>query len=489
MDLTASIGDTLSGKNLKNMNIIDEVLVEPTPEADKVILDRRLMVDDFPPFSKEEPLEAIMEYVRMQVNDGKDVSWFTYDMLPDTIEEMAAGEKRKKKKRSEGDDSEKERMKAAKRQKKEDKKKEEKKKRREIHLRAHTEVLQEGNSGSLPSSTILTSIVDTSSFPTITSIPLNPTSKRQTSQLPPRHRSTQVEIPITPTTIQTQTPPIITTTTSESTHSESTHSDSFPTLQTTPIHVLNPPVSQSDSEVSLSNYPPTKSSDFIFQDPPSPLTENPSKLKNSNSTKTKTTTPPLTIPTQPIPISTLPPVIIPSHSDTPISESIHVSAPLASETPGSEPMPISSAPATGNIPLIYLDISDDEILISDAIPTVTSPSDSTPQTELVPFQPIPNNLEDCINMFGCDALMQVSELRANKSLNLALVKKDWDQFRRWLADSFVKMENMVNSTKQAAIVAASERRMQYEQLVAARLAEQRRIQEERVSRELAEKVE
>ena len=70
-----------------------------------------------------------------------------------------------------------------------------------------------------------------------------------------------------------------------------------------------------------------------------------------------------------------------------------------------------------------------------------------------------------------------------------MVKKDWDQFRRWLADSFVKMESMVNSTKQAAIVAASERRMQYEQLVAARLAEQRRIQEERVARELAEKAE
>ena len=36
MDLTASIGDTLSGKNLKNMNIIDEVLVEPTLEAVKL---------------------------------------------------------------------------------------------------------------------------------------------------------------------------------------------------------------------------------------------------------------------------------------------------------------------------------------------------------------------------------------------------------------------------------------------------------------------
>src|ERR1044072_4826284 len=92
-------------------------------------------------------------------------------------------------------------------------------------------------------------------------------------------------------------------------------------------------------------------------------------------------------------------------------------------------------------------------------------------------------------MFGYDALIQVSELRASRSLNHASVKKDWDQFRRGLADYFVKLENMVDLTKQAAIVAASERRMQYEQLVAKRLAEQRRIQEERVARKLAEKSE
>ena len=48
---------------------------------------------------------------------------------------------------------------------------------------------------------------------------------------------------------------------------------------------------------------------------------------------------------------------------------------------------------------------------------------------------------------------------------------------------------MVDSTKQAAIVAAADRRMQYEQLVAAKLAEQRRIKEERVARELAERAE
>src|ERR1044072_8041748 len=98
MNLTAGFGNTLKGKNLKNMEIIDEILIEPTSEAEEITLNRRQMVDDLPPFSKEEPIEAIMEYVKMQVDDGKDMSWFTYDMLPDTMEERDVGKKRRKKK-------------------------------------------------------------------------------------------------------------------------------------------------------------------------------------------------------------------------------------------------------------------------------------------------------------------------------------------------------------------------------------------------------
>src|ERR1044072_7005918 len=77
VDLTAGFGDTLTGKNLKSMEIIDEILIEPTLEADEVILNRRQMVDDLPPFSKDEPIEAVIEYVKSQMDDGKDMSWFT----------------------------------------------------------------------------------------------------------------------------------------------------------------------------------------------------------------------------------------------------------------------------------------------------------------------------------------------------------------------------------------------------------------------------
>src|ERR1044072_4250330 len=46
VNLTASFGNTLNGKNLKNMEIIDEILIEPTSEAEEITLNRRQMVDD-----------------------------------------------------------------------------------------------------------------------------------------------------------------------------------------------------------------------------------------------------------------------------------------------------------------------------------------------------------------------------------------------------------------------------------------------------------
>ena len=127
-------------------------------------------MDDLPPFSKEEPLEAIMEYVRLQVADGKDMSWFTYDMLPDTLDEEEPRKKRKKK------SSDKEKMKSSKRKKEEDKEN----KQREIHLKAYTNAPNRGKSGSLTSSVILSSSIDNSSISTTTSVLLKPTTTPQT---------------------------------------------------------------------------------------------------------------------------------------------------------------------------------------------------------------------------------------------------------------------------------------------------------------------
>src|ERR1044072_4505952 len=363
-----------------------------------------------------------MEYVRLQVADGKDMSWFTYDMLPDTLEEEEPKKKRRKK------SSDRERTKDAKRQKKEDKKEE------EIHLKAYTEACNRGNPGYLPSSVILSSTVDVSSNSTTrgvsSTVPLNPTS----------------------------------------------------TPQITPI--LNSPITHSSD------------SDLISQDPSSPSTENLSRMTNpqSNSISEEATY------YDPDDFETIGKLVksliqqqrtetIPPCSDTPMSESTHVFAPLISEVPVSEPVSISSAPPTKVIPVVYLDISDDEILISDTIPTVTSPSDPTPQTEVVPFKLIPNNPEECIHLFGYDALKRIYELRTSACPHPVLVKRAWEEFRRWLDQSVQNIAQMAESTKQTKVLAAAERRIHYELELAARMSARKKAAEEKASLEAAEKAE
>src|ERR1044072_763542 len=240
----------------------------------------------------------------MMKEEGNSMSCFNYDMLADGYDEVEPRKKRKKK-CSEADETE--QKKIAKKQKKVEKE-------NKIHLRSYSEASARGNSESQTSSILILSQIDTTSSQIPLSTTINPTIS-QTSQLPPRHKSTQISTPISSTPIQTETTPIITTT-SESTHSESTQSDSIPTRQTTPINVCNPAPSQSDSEATLSNYSPTKSSDFIFPDPPSPSTKNLSKLR---------------IPTS-APTTTLPSVLTPMVSDTPLSE------PIISNIPISEPI-------------------------------------------------------------------------------------------------------------------------------------------------------
>src|ERR1044072_5147198 len=237
-------------------------------------------------------------------------------------------------------------------------------------------------------------------------------------------------------------------------------------------------------------------SDINSQDPPSSSTENLSKLSNppSNTTSEDVTY------ADPDDFETFGNLVksvvqqqrtktIPPCPDSFMSESTHGSAPLVSEVPASELMNISSAPSTKDIPVVYLDISDDEILTSDAIPTITSPSDPSPQNELVPFQFIPNNIEEYINLFGYDALKRIHELRTSTCPHPVLVKRAWEEFRRWLDTSFQNIAQMAETTKHTEVLAAAERRIQYELEIATRLAARKRAAEEKAALEAAEKVE
>src|ERR1044072_966906 len=124
--------------------------------------------------------------------------------------------------------------------------------------------------------------------------------------------------------------------------------------------------------------------------------------------------------------------------DTPMSEPTSLnnsgSEPNTSEIPMSEPL--ISELTTQMIPLAHLDNSGNEVLISDAIPVVTLPYENSPSSAIILHQPIPNNLEEYINLFGYDALRQIQDLRTNTCPNPALVKRDWEEFRRWLNQSF-----------------------------------------------------
>src|ERR1044072_7178882 len=114
----------------------------------------------------------------MMKEEGNDMSWFNYDMLPDGYDEVEPRKKRKKKS-SEADETE--QKKIAKKQKKVEKEK-------KIHLRSYSEASAKGISESRTSSIPIPSQIDTTSSQIPLSTTTNPTIS-QTSQLPPRHRS------------------------------------------------------------------------------------------------------------------------------------------------------------------------------------------------------------------------------------------------------------------------------------------------------------
>src|ERR1044072_5511884 len=334
-----------------------------------------MMVDGYPLWTKLDSPVALALHIFTLQQEGIDTSNFRYEDLPDCPPDMVPMKKEKKKnkkKKTEGDESKQKQPKKPKSAK-------------VSSLSTYSEPVRKGTSD-ISTSGISISGVNTTQLSS-TSQPTKPSSISSTSQTT---KSTQAQ-------------------TSFVSNSE-----------TTSFTYLN---SESNSETS---------SESPFQDPPSPSTENLSKLKISTSA----------------PINTLPLVLNQIDSDTPMSEPTSLnnsgSEPNTSEIPMSEPLiselttqpiplshfdnygnevPISSAHATTNIPVVYLDISDDEILISDAIPTVTSPSDPPPQTELVPFQFIPNNLEECINMFGYDTLKRIHEYRTSACPHPVLVKR------------------------------------------------------------------
>src|ERR1044072_9088430 len=248
-DLVASMGDVLDARNLRKMGIVQSIIVDPIPTNEEEILGRSKDIDDFPLFSKLDPPEVIAEYIFMMQEQGFDMSKFDYDKLPDALE-FVEPRKGKKKKRSESEEPEKKKGKKP-------------KKAKVVGLSSYSEASGRGNSDK-PTSGIFTSIhIDT--------IPIPSFQTTQQTQTSSTHQSTQLHTPIPSAPLQTETTPIISTT---STQVPIVHLDISDSETTQPIPISHsfPPFNQqqSDSEVTLSNYSSEKSADFLFPDPPSP---------------------------------------------------------------------------------------------------------------------------------------------------------------------------------------------------------------------------
>src|ERR1044072_107810 len=97
--------------------------------------------------------------------------------------------------------------------------------------------------------------------------------------------------------------------------------------------------------------------------------------------------------------------------------------------------------------------------------------------------------EECINLFGYDALKRIHELRTSTCPHPVLVKRAWEEFRKWLDTSFQNIAQMAETTKHTEVPAAAERRIQYALKLATRLAAKQRAIEEKAALEDAEKVE
>jgi hypothetical protein len=126
------------------------------------------------------------------------------------------------------------------------------------------------------------------------------------------------------------------------------------------------------------------------------------------------------------------------------------------------------------------------LIISDAQPIITFPSESS---ELIQYVPQPHNLLECINVFGYNASKQVSELMTSTSTNPLAVRKDWEKFQKWMQSTFQYMHQFSESDKLASIQAAAARREVHEHSVADRLAKQRRIAAEMEALAEAERLE
>src|ERR1044072_6752778 len=234
-ELKETTGEVLNSKNMKKISILEKVTVDPETEDPQDVIKKRMAVNGFPNWSKYDNPEAIAWYVYALELEGHDMSWFSYDDLPDFTPNMLVHKKKRK---------------SRKRKSKEEEETEQKKKvkisthKRTSGLSAESETSNEGTS-SKPSDTLISEIIDTLEPPISTPPPTseNPTSDKPSLPLP----------------------------TSEVAHSEATSAEQ-PTSE--PIHSDSTATPPHISDTAISEPPILSKSEPIVTSPPHSYTEN-----------------------------------------------------------------------------------------------------------------------------------------------------------------------------------------------------------------------
>src|ERR1044072_1197409 len=248
-ELKETTGEVLNSRNMKKISILEKVTVDPETEDPQDVIKKRMAVNGFPNWSKYDNPEAIAWYVYALELEGHDMSWFSYDDLPDFTSNMLVHKKmrksRKRKSEEEEDTEQKKKVKISTH-------------KRTSGLSAESETSNEGTS-SKPSDTLISEIIDTLEPPISTPRPTseNPTSDKPSLPLPTSEvahsEATSAEQPTSePHQSDTpENPPHISPTTA----SEPIHSDST----ATPPHI---------SDTAISEPPILSKSEPIVTSPP-----------------------------------------------------------------------------------------------------------------------------------------------------------------------------------------------------------------------------
>lgn len=102
-EVDIDIGKVFNGKNMKNMSLISLVIDPSEPLDRNAVAYKRISVDDYPIFTKEDPLEILESYIAYCLATCVIPIVYSYDELPENAPDVySLKRKRKSKKMGDG---------------------------------------------------------------------------------------------------------------------------------------------------------------------------------------------------------------------------------------------------------------------------------------------------------------------------------------------------------------------------------------------------